>query len=122
MGIMDWNGPSGDYINWYCAGNSLRWEAGDTPVAVQDTNSFLNSTIVAVGRQGPSGHKFQTSTGFSNSQSGQTIPNYTRYMAIGEYSGYFDGYIMELVICRSWLSDSDVNTIYNSLKSKWGVA
>ncbi len=121
MGIMDWNGPSGDYINWYCGNDSLRWEAGDTPVAVTDTNSFLNSTIVAVGRQGPNGHKFQTSTGFSSSQGGQTIPNYTRYMAIGEYSGYFDGYIMELVVCRSWLSDSDVNTIYNSLKSKWGV-
>jgi hypothetical protein len=121
MGIMDWNG-AGDYINWYCNGDSLRWEAGDTPVAVTDTNSFLNTTIVAVGRQGSSGHKFQTSTGFSSSQAGQTIPNYTRYMAIGEYSGYFNGYIMELVICRSWLSDADVNTIYNSLKTKWGVA
>jgi len=121
MGIMDWNGP-GDYVNWYCNGDNLRWEAGDTPVAVTDSNSFLNSTIVAVGRQGPNGHKFQTSTGFSNSQGGQTIPNYTRYMSIGEYSGYFNGYIMELVICRAWLSDADVNTIYNSLKTKWGVA
>jgi len=128
--VASWqHGETGPYLNWYTGngdGNTLRWEAGPTPQAITSGNNTVpvGTFNVAVGRQGSTGHKWKmTSSSYSNSQSGEAyaLNDTTAYIRIANYAGIFNGNILEIAMYDRYLTDTEVDDVYNYLRSKWNV-
>lgn len=117
----DWNTTSGFSYQWNLGASKIQFTRNSSAIAQINSSSFGRISLGAFRRSGTEiSHWFNGST--ATGTTGATAFASDNIAMGGQNAdGWLNGYIAEIIIYNSAISDASVDTVNAYLKAKWGT-